>query len=224
MSDRDAPRRRNHPWFARIYDPVLARPAEKWEGKYRDELCAEAEGVVLEVGAGTGMNFSHYATATRVVAIEPEPNMRGRAARRVEAASVPIRLLGASAERLPFPDETFDTVVCSLVLCTVGDQSAGIAECRRVLKSNGSMRFFEHVRSMGLREARWQDRLERPWGFFGGGCHPNRDTLGAFVEHGFTVRFRRFAPPIPGGWFLPHVIGVARAGSQAERGGGAASP
>ena len=223
MSDVDAPKRPNHPWFARIYDPLVARPAERWEGKYREELCAAAEGVVLEIGAGTGMNFAHYAAAGRVVATEPEPHMRRRAARRAAAAPVPIELVAAGAERLPFADGTFDTVVCSLVLCTVADQSAGIDECRRVLKPDGSLRFFEHVRSMNAREARWQDRLERPWGFFSGGCHPNRDTLRALVYHGFTVRFRSFVPPVPGGWFVPHVIGEARLRSVPNRVGATAS-
>jgi SAM-dependent methyltransferase len=199
-----------HPVFARIYDPLLARPAERWEGRYRSELCGAAKGLVLEIGVGTGMNFSHYSAVSRVVAIEPEPRMLGKAKRRAASDPAPIVLARASAERLPFRDGTFDTVVCSLVLCTVPDQRAAIRECRRVLKPDGSVRFYEHVRARGDRAARWQDRLERPWGFFGGGCHPNRDSLGAFVEEGFTVRFRSFEPPIPGAWFLPHVIGEAR--------------
>jgi SAM-dependent methyltransferase len=156
------------------------------------------------------MNFSHYSAVSGVVAIEPEPRMLAQAKRRAASDPAPIVLVRASAERLPFKDGTFDTVVCSLVLCTVPDQRAAIRECRRVLKQDGSVRFYEHVRAQGDRTARWQDRLERPWGFFGGGCHPNRDTLGALVEEGFTVRFRRFEPPIPGASFLPHVIGEAR--------------
>ena len=199
-----------HPVFARIYDPLLARPAERWEGRYRSELCGGAEGLVLEIGAGTGMNFSHYSTVSGVVAIEPEPRMLAQAKRRGESDPAPIVLVRASGERLPFKDGTFDTVVCSLVLCTIPDQRQGISEIRRVLKPEGLLRFYEHVRAGRDRAARWQDRLERPWGFFGGGCHPNRDTLGALVDEGFTVRFRSFEPPVPGGWFLPHVIGEAR--------------
>jgi SAM-dependent methyltransferase len=199
-----------HPVFARIYDPLLARPAERWEGRYRSELCGGAEGLVLEIGAGTGMNFSHYSAVAGVVAIEPEPRMLTQAKRQAESDPAPIVLVRASGERLPFKNGTFDTVVCSLVLCTIPDHRQGISEIRRVLKPDGSLRFYEHVRAGGGRAARWQDRLERPWGFFGGGCHPNRDTLGALVDEGFTVRFRSFEPPVPGGWFLPHVIGEAR--------------
>ncbi|MDP8955866.1 MAG: class I SAM-dependent methyltransferase [Actinomycetota bacterium] len=210
MTTTPEPKSPQHPVFSRIYDPLLARPAERWEGRYRSELCGGASGLVLEVGAGTGMNFSHYSEVLRVVAIEPEPHMLDQAKRRAAVDPAPVVLVRASAERLPFEDGTFDTVVCSLVLCTVPDQGQAIRECRRVLKPNGSLRFYEHVRATGDRAARWQDRLERPWGFFGGGCHPNRNTLAALVQEGFRVRFRRFEPPVPGGWFLPHVIGEAR--------------
>ena len=156
------------------------------------------------------MNFQHYGDVDRVVATEPEPHMLEQARRRAASDPAPVVLVQASADRLPFDDQTFDTVVCSLVLCTVPDQRQAIRECRRVLKPDGSLRLYEHVRAQSHRAARWQDRLERPWGFFGGGCHPNRDTLGTLVEEGFTVRFRSFEPPVPGGWFLPHVIGEAR--------------
>jgi SAM-dependent methyltransferase len=207
------PRRPKHPFFARIYDPLLARPADKWEAPYREELCREAKGLVLEIGAGTGMNFRHYGSTNRVVAVEPEPHMLQRARDRARSAQIPITVLAAAAERLPFADETFDSVVCSLVLCSVADQQAAISECRRVLRSRGALRLYEHVRSTNPRTARWQDRLERPWGLVGGGCHPNRDTLGALAAEGFEVASRRFKPPVPGGGFLPHVIGEARLAS-----------
>ncbi|HEX2069531.1 MAG TPA: class I SAM-dependent methyltransferase, partial [Actinomycetota bacterium] len=122
-----------HPVFARIYDPLLARPAERWEGRYRSELCGGAEGLVLEIGAGTGMNFSHYSAVAGVVAIEPEPRMLTQAKRQAESDPAPIVLVRASGERLPFKNGTFDTVVCSLVLCTIPDQRQGISEIRRVL-------------------------------------------------------------------------------------------
>lgn len=210
MTEPPVPTSPKHPVFARIYDPLLARPAQQWEGRFRSELCGGATGLVLEIGAGTGMNFSHYSAVSRVVALEPEPRMLEQARRKGASDPAPVTLVRGSAERLPFSDGTFDTVVSSLVLCTVPDQRKAIRECRRVLKPGGSLRLYEHVRAGGDRAARWQDRLERPWGFFGGGCHPNRDTLGVLVEEGFTVRFRRFEPPVPGGWFLPHVIGEAR--------------
>jgi SAM-dependent methyltransferase len=192
--------------FTAVYER-LARAAEPWEGPHRTELCADVGGLVLEIGAGTGASFRRYERARRVVAIEPEPNMRRRAAPRAEQALVPIVLLSAVAERLPFADETFDAVVCSLSLCSVADLGAAVAECRRVLRPGGSFRFYEHVRSERPRTARFQDALERPWGFFVGGCHPNRDVLGTLEAYGFRLRYRRFDPPAPGGRFMPHVLG-----------------
>lgn len=80
-------------------------------------------------------------------------------------------------ERLPFPDASFDTAVATLVFCTIPDPGAALAEIARVLRPGGRLLFLEHVRAADPRVARWQDRLERPWGWFGRGCHPNRDTL-----------------------------------------------
>ncbi len=98
-----------HPVFARIYDPLLARPAEKWERRYRAELCGGAVGLVLEIGAGTGMNFQHYSNVSRVVAIEPEPHMLEQARRRAAEDPAPVIVLRAGAEQLPFQDGVFDT-------------------------------------------------------------------------------------------------------------------
>jgi SAM-dependent methyltransferase len=200
---------KRHPVFAFLYDR-LARAAEPWEGPFREELCGPAAGVVLEVGAGTGANMRHYRFATRIVAAEPEPNMRRRARARLSEARVPVALVAAAAEWLPFADRTFDTVVFSLTLCSVLDLRRAILECERVLRPGGSVRFYEHVRSERARIARWQDRMTRPWGFLAGGCHPNRDTPGALAAQGFHVRLRRFLPPAPGGSLMPHVIGEAR--------------
>jgi ubiquinone/menaquinone biosynthesis C-methylase UbiE len=199
---------KEHPVFARLYDRI-AESAEGWEREYRDELCAEAPGLVLEVGAGTGLNFEHYRKAERVVAVEPEPNMLRRAVPRAAAAPVPVTLVRGSAERLPFADGSFDTLVCALVLCTVPDQHAAIAECRRVLRPDGVLRFYEHVLSPDPKAARVQRAIRRPWHFFGAGCHPDRDTPARLAGAGFHVRFRRFLPPMAVGWIMPHVIGEA---------------
>ncbi|CAN5281530.1 class I SAM-dependent methyltransferase [soil metagenome] len=200
---------KRHPVFAFLYER-LARAAEPWEGQFREELCGPAAGLVLEIGAGTGANLRHYRFAARLVAAEPEPNMRRRARARLSEARVPVALVAAEAERLPFADRRFDTVVFSLTLCSVQDLRRAISECARVLRPGGSLRFYEHVRSDRAGIARWQDRMEGPWGFFAGGCHPNRDTPGALAAHGFEVRLRRFQPPVPGGSLMPHVIGEAR--------------
>lgn len=202
-------RRPNHPVFALLYD-WLAAPAQRWEARHRRALCAGARGLVLELGAGTGLNFAHYRSARRVVAVEPEPHMLRRAARRAGEAPVPVSLVAAVAEALPFRDGAFDAVVCSLVLCSVRDPGRALEECGRVLAPDGELRLYEHVRSPRPGVARLQDRVERPWRWLAGGCHPNRDTVGALRARGFHVEVRAFDPPVPGGSFLPHVLGVAR--------------
>jgi ubiquinone/menaquinone biosynthesis C-methylase UbiE len=203
-------RRRNHPIFARVYDRLTRACEGGWEGDAREELCAGVTGRVLEVGAGGGANFAHYRDAALVVGSEPEPTMARQAQGRARGAAVPVRVIRADAEDLPFADRAFDAVVCSLVLCTIGDPDRALAEIRRVLRPDGVLRVYEHVRSSSRRVAGLQDIVNRPWGLIAGQCHPNRDTSAALERAGFTLRLRAFRPPVPGGWFLPHVIGEAR--------------
>ena len=115
------------------------------------------------------------------------PGCSGRATRRARTAGFPVRAVQTPAERLPFEDASFDTVVATLVLCSVDDQDRVLAEVRRVLRPDGRFLFIEHVRSDDANLARWQDRLERPWGVIGFGCHPNRATLGRIEAAGFEL-------------------------------------
>lgn len=180
-------------FFAAVYDRILAASEEAGLRQERARLLARAEGVVVELGAGTGLNLEHYdrPRIERLVLTEPDPHM----ARRLrERAGADAEVLDAPAERLPLPDATADTVVCTLVLCTVPDPEAVLREVERVLKPGGRLLTLEHVRSDDPSRARWQDRLERPWGWLAGGCHPNRDTLATLrasslevVEHAPTV-------------------------------------
>ena len=155
----------------------------------RRALLSNATGRVVEVGAGTGLNLRHYpAAVTEVVAVEPDPHMFRRLSAAVGSASVPVRLLRSTADDLPLDDGAMDTVVMSLVLCSVPDVGGALAEAVRVLRPGGRLVFFEHVRAEDPRLARRQDRYERPWGWFGAGCHPNRDTVGAIRDAGFEIR------------------------------------
>jgi len=178
--------------------------------EHRRALLSNAIGRVVEVGAGTGLNLRHYpAAVTEVVALEPDPHMIRWLAGAAGSASAPVELLRASADGLPFEAGSADTVVMSLVLCSVQDVLTALAEARRVLRPGGRLLFFEHVRSDDARMARWQDRLERPWGWFGAGCHPNRDPVAAIREAGFEIRdLERFDEPYA---LLakPHVLGWA---------------
>ncbi len=202
----------SHPIFAWVYSKLAPRfEAKDGTRERRISLLSHASGRVLEVGAGTGLNIPHYPPAvTEVLATEPDPHMFRRLARALPTAAVPMRLQRASADALPVEDGWANTVVFTLVLCSVPDQAAALAEARRVLKPRGLLLFYEHVRAQEARLARWEDRLERPWGFFAAGCHPNRDTVRALEGAGFKIEeLERF--DVPGAFLArPHVQGVAR--------------
>jgi ubiquinone/menaquinone biosynthesis C-methylase UbiE len=196
--------------FARFYDRALKATEENGLGAMRAKLLAEARGRVVEIGAGTGANVDLYGDGIEdLTLVEPDPHMAAQLRKRLEAGEgahggtategpgggldAPKHLVEAPAESLPFADDTFDTAVATLVLCTIPDPVAAIDELARVLKPGGRLLFIEHVRSDDPGLARWQDRLEKPWRFVGDGCHCNRDTeatLGASsfeietIEHG----------------------------------------
>jgi ubiquinone/menaquinone biosynthesis C-methylase UbiE len=203
----------HHPVFARVYARV-GHLMDAEIGDHRRRLLAGLTGRVLEIGAGNGLNFPHYpATVTEVLAIEPEPYLRRQALAAARQAPVPIRVVAGTAEALPAPDASFDAVVASLVLCTVADPDQALAEVRRVLRPGGRLRFYEHVRASDPRLARWQDRLERPWGWLVGGCHPNRDTVAAITAAGLRViQLDRFDLPAMPPLARLHVLGVAERG------------
>jgi ubiquinone/menaquinone biosynthesis C-methylase UbiE len=211
MPTRTQPRPVHHPLFARVYARV-GHLMDTEIADHRRRLLAGLTGRVLEVGAGNGLNFPYYpATVTEMLAVEPEPHLRRLALAAARQAPVPIRVVDGTAEALPVPEGAIDAVVASLVLCTVTDLDQALVEVRRVLRPGGSLRFYEHVRATDPRLARWQDRLERPWGWLVGGCHPNRDTVAAITATGLQVvqldRFDLQAMPLLA---RPHVLGVAQ--------------
>ena len=203
----------HHPIFARLFAWGASNaPAEQTE--HRRKLLEGMSGRVIEVGAGNGLNFPHYPPeVTEVLAVEPEPYLREKAGEAAVRAPVPVRVVDGLADSLPAGDGEFDAAVASLVLCSVPDQATALAELRRVLRPGGELRFYEHVRAEDSKAARGQDRTDRLWPRFSGGCHPNRDTPGSIAAAGFEIeRCERFTfRP----FFLlkaiePHVIGVAR--------------
>ncbi len=170
-----------------VYE-FLGKMSEKEFAPHRRAVIGQARGRVLEIGAGTGFNLAYYPPEVEeIVVTEPSRGMIERAERRAAELGRLVQIVGASAEQLPFEDASFDTVVSTLVLCSVEDQGRALAEIRRVLKPGGRLLFIEHVRSDDPRLARWQDRLERPWGVIGMGCHPNRATLEQIEAGGFEV-------------------------------------
>jgi ubiquinone/menaquinone biosynthesis C-methylase UbiE len=203
-----------HPLFARFFNR-FAGLMERELGDRRRKLLAGLSGRVLEVGAGNGMNFRHYpATVAEVVALEPEAYLRGKAELAARDAPVKVSVGGAAAYPLPLEDASVDAAISSLVLCTVPDPQAALAELRRVLKPGGELRFMEHVRSDRPGKARvqdWSDR-SRIWPRMAGGCHCARDTVAAIEAAGFEIeRVSDFGLGPSWGITHPHVIGVARA-------------
>ena len=169
-----------------LYD-FAGRRAEKGElGRRRHELVSGLEGVVIEVGAGTGLNLPHYERASRVVAVEPDPSMASRLRKRAPEAAVPVEILAASAESLPFEDGAFDVAVLTFVLCSVDSPQAALAEVRRVLKPAGRLVLLEHVRGEG-RLARWQDRFTPLHRKVAGNCRLNRETKDEVAAAGFDA-------------------------------------
>lgn len=166
------------PVFAVLYDPLVAVSERVGLSERRRRLLSGARGRVLEIGAGTGRNIQHYpAGVDEVVLTEPLEPMARRAERRLARQGRRGRVVRASAESLPFDDASFDTVVSTMVLCSVGDVPAALEEIGRVLKPGGRLLFLEHVRSDEPRVARRQDRLYGAWAWFAHGCRCNQPTV-----------------------------------------------
>jgi ubiquinone/menaquinone biosynthesis C-methylase UbiE len=205
----------SNPFFVRFYRRNRRSAVKRGENEHRRRALEALTGVVVELGAGDGANFSLYpSTVTEVVAVEPEPRFRAQAEEVARDADVPVRVMPGTAQALPLEDESVDAVLASLVLCTVPDQAAALAEARRVIRPGGELRFYEHVHAdrQPLRAFLEIADRSRIWPTIGGGCHPTRDTLSAIEAAGFTIeRCERFAfspsPIIPQ---IPHILGVAR--------------
>ncbi|HEX6389916.1 MAG TPA: methyltransferase domain-containing protein [Solirubrobacteraceae bacterium] len=175
--------------FAAMYDRMLAASEEAGLADRRADVIAAARGRVLEIGAGTGNNLRHYPPdgIDELVLTEPEAPMARRLEDRVAGAARDVQVLRAGADELPFADASFDTVVSTLVLCTVPDPDRALAEIRRVLAPGGRLLFLEHVRNDDPGRARWQDRITPIWRHVAHGCHPNRETPRLIAEAGFAV-------------------------------------
>ena len=175
--------------FASLYDRMLQATEDAGLRDRRRELLAGARGRVLELGAGTGLNLPLYPEdgIDELVLTEPEEPMARRLEERARSLSLAPRVVRAPAEDLPFDDASFDTVVSTLVLCTVDDQAGALREVRRVLKPGGTLLFLEHVRSDDPTRAKWQDRLHGPWKALGHGCNCNRATVPTIEMAGFRL-------------------------------------
>lgn len=213
-----------HPVLARLYEATYGRlMAFGYDGLLRGseragladnraDLLAHACGATLEIGAGTGLNLRYYpAPVTDLVLTEPSPHMARRLRVRAQRWPRSAHVVEAPAEDLPFPEASFDTVVATLVLCSVADPSRALSEIRRVLGPDGRLLFLEHVRSTDPKLAARQDRWHGLWLLFGAGCHCNRDTERTITEAAFHIeRITSGRMPKMPAIVQPLVTGVAR--------------
>lgn len=202
--------------FAAIYDRALEQTEAHGNAARRTSVLADARGTVVELGAGTGLNLAHYPADVELILTEPEEPMARRLEERLAAVGRPGRVLRAPAEALPVPDASADTVVSTLVLCTVDDLDASLAEIRRVLRPDGRLLFIEHVAApRGSRLRRVQEVVHGPWHAIACGCHDNRETEAALLRAGFEVeglqrgRLEAAAPPM-----RPLIFGSAGVGAR----------
>ena len=198
--------------FAAMYDRMSRSSDEAGVGEMRQRLLGDVSGDILELGAGTGMNLSHYDEAlASLVLTEPEPAMLRRLQPKALKQAPNAKVVQASAEDLPFEDASFDAVVSTLVLCGVEDQARALQEAKRVLRPGGRLLFIEHVRSDDPKLARFQDRMNR-LNHFLVGCDCNRQTLAAIEEQGFTVsKVEPTVLPKAPRFVRPAIVGVAAA-------------
>ena len=170
-----------------VYDQALRLGERRGMEARRRDLLARARGRVLEIGAGTGLNLDHYPNGLEGVTLtEPSRPMADQLRARMAQLGTTTPIIAARAEALPFANHSFDTVVSTLVLCTVADPEAAIAEVRRVLRPGGLFLFSEHVRSASRSRARRQDRWANAWAAIADGCRCNRETLAAIAAR-FTI-------------------------------------
>jgi SAM-dependent methyltransferase len=198
--------------FAAGYEWLLRGSELAGMAARRRDLLTQARGATLEVGAGTGLNVAYYPdTVTGLVLTEPSPHMARRLRARAAQRGRPTRVVEAPGENLPFPDASFDTVVTTLVLCTVADTARTLSEIARILKPDGQLLFLEHVRSSNPRLAARQDRWHCLWLLFGEGCHCNRDTERLIAAGPLTIEQITYGqmPKVPE-IVQPLIAGVAR--------------
>ena len=155
---------------------------------YRKRALAEADGRVLEIGVGSGLNLRFYPARVRdIVGLEPAPRLAEKARHAAAGLSIPTTLIEAPAESIPLDSHSVDTVVTTWTLCSIPDVATALCEMRRVLKPDGQLLFVEHGEAPDERVRKWQDRLTPIWKRIGGGCHLNRPIRALVERSGFAI-------------------------------------
>jgi ubiquinone/menaquinone biosynthesis C-methylase UbiE len=190
--------------------------------RMRQLVVSQAVGRVLEVGIGTGLNMRYYdkTRVTHITGLDPSLQLHPLARERIAQVDLPVELIGLSAEKIPLPNASFDTVLITYTLCTIPDAHAALLEMHRVLAPTGKLLFCEHGRAPDASVRRWQDRLQPVWGPLAGGCHLGRDIPALLNSAGFTLtnpQTRYLSGPRPftfhfWGEALPNLPGPAQVG------------
>lgn len=158
--------------------------------KTRSKIVPQAEGRVLEIGIGTGLNLGFYdpAKVQVVIGVDPAAQMQALARQRAAAITIPVETIALELGEIQASDASFDSIVCTFTLCTIPDAPAALKEMRRVLKPGGRLLFAEHGLAPDAPVVRWQHRLTPLWKPFAGGCHLNRDIPRLIEDGGFAIR------------------------------------
>jgi SAM-dependent methyltransferase len=179
------------PWTARAYDLAMRAADGAGLGRARKRIAGGASGDVLEIGIGTGLNLVAYPRSASLRGLDPSGPALAVAAERARGLTRSIELARGDAADLPYPDDSFDTVVGTFVLCSVDDVPGTLLEARRVLRVGGTVRFLEHARSDHGAIARLQGRLAPAWGRAAGGCRLDHDVAGSLEDAGLRIVERR---------------------------------
>jgi len=158
--------------------------------KQREKIVPHAEGRILEIGMGSGININYYnpAKVDKLWGLEPSIGMRAKAASRVKAAPFNLEWLDLPGEEIPLENNSVDTIVLTYTLCTIPDWLSALKQMRRVLKPAGKLLFSEHGKAPDCAVRKWQDRINPFWMKIAGGCHLNRDIPQLLLEGGFNIR------------------------------------
>lgn len=157
--------------------------------RQREKIVPLAEGNVLEIGVGSGLNLPYYnkAKVTRLWGLEPSEAMLKRAAIAAQASGIEVEFIGLPGDEIPLDDRTIDTVVITYTLCTIPETEPALRQMARVLKPGGRLLFCEHGAAPDANVQKWQNRLDPLWGLFSGGCHINREIPQHLEQGGFTI-------------------------------------
>ncbi|MUL37039.1 class I SAM-dependent methyltransferase [Gloeocapsopsis dulcis] len=201
-------------WYQRFFAWALAHGNADYEAAIRDrkqKLFAGVHGKVLEIGPGTGPNLSYYPPDTHWIGIEPNPYMHSYLRQEAERVGLDIEIRNGTAERIDAEDNSVDTVVSTLVLCSVDDLEGTLKEILRVLKPGGRFFFLEHVAaSPETRLRKIQNWISPLWQVLGDGCHPNRETWNVLEKVGFEkLDYEQFQAISVPAIVSPQIIGVA---------------